>query len=65
MVRPLPPSNQCDYTMAQPQLNTAHDNMVVRLTWNLPRTNMESIKTYEIYAYKQNLAGLLTDWKKV
>ncbi|CAF1331740.1 unnamed protein product [Rotaria sordida] len=63
--RPLPEHNSCDNTIARPQLSITHDNTIVRLTWNLPSTPMESIQNYEIYAYKQNVTTTSSDWKKI
>ncbi|CAF0742129.1 unnamed protein product [Adineta steineri] len=64
-LRPLPECPKCDHTIARPQLSIAQDNTTVRLTWNLPSTPVESIKNYEIYAYKQSSVVSTTDWKKI
>jgi hypothetical protein len=64
-LRPLLDNNPCDHTIARPQLSITHDSTTVRLTWNLPLTPMESIKSYEIYAYKQTSAVTTSDWRKV
>lgn len=64
-LRPLPEHTPCDHSIACPRLSITQENATVRLTWNLHSTPMESIKNYEIYAYKQNAAATSSDWKKV
>lgn len=64
-LRPLPEHVPCDHTIARPQLSITQENATVRLTWNLHSTPMESIKNYEIYAYKQNATATSSDWKKI
>lgn len=64
-MRPLPDHPQCDHLIARPQLNITQDATIVRLTWNLASTHMDTIENYEIFAYKQTTSTSAADWKKV
>ncbi|CAF0764901.1 unnamed protein product [Adineta ricciae] len=64
-LRSLPEHDPCDHSIARPQLGITQENATVRLTWNLPATPMESIHTYEIFAYKQSVTASTSDWKRI
>ncbi|CAF1518995.1 unnamed protein product, partial [Adineta ricciae] len=64
-LRSLPEHDPCDHSIARPQLGITQENATVRLTWNLPSTPMESIHTYEIFAYKQSATASTSDWKRI
>ncbi|CAF1081607.1 unnamed protein product [Didymodactylos carnosus] len=64
-IRPLPEHQPFDTTIARPKLTIAHENSTVRLHWNLQNTSQESIREYQIFAYKYNVNSTVSDWKQI
>ncbi|CAF0854850.1 unnamed protein product, partial [Didymodactylos carnosus] len=64
-IRPLPEHQPLDTLIGRPKLTIAHENSTVRLHWNLQNTSQESIREYQIFAYKYNANSTVSDWKQI